>query len=135
MDLKFYNENERLVSTFTEFICWTEVALTPFTFAGVPFPGINATLSAAGMGTAKGLVVSGLAQKVTPFGLATDPAAQAAAASDTTGPVTLLGIVDTWEFGPVLPGPPFVPDGVARAYSYSLYNDSVPVRTIFFPAN
>jgi hypothetical protein len=135
VDLKFYNENERLVSTFTEFICWTEVPLTPFYGDGFPF--ISAGLSFARMGTPKGIVVSGQATKEAPFGLAEgDAEAQEAQASDTTGPVTLLGIVDTLEFafaGPV--GGPFTPDGVVRAYSYSLYNDSVPVYTTFYPAN
>ena len=28
VNLKFYNENERLLSTFTEFICWTQVPLS-----------------------------------------------------------------------------------------------------------
>ena len=126
VDLKFYNENERLVSTFTEFICWTEVALSD----------INAGLTQARMGSRKGVVVSGRAEKDIPFGLEEDPGAQAAQASDTPGPVTLLGIVETVEFFPRDEGDDLVlADGIARVYSYSLYNNSVPVPTIFFPPN
>jgi hypothetical protein len=129
VDLKFYNENERLLSTFTEFICWTEVPLTSFPYLGASLKGINNSLSQASMGSRKGVVVSGAAEKVVPFiGLEDDGAqAQAALASDTFGPVTLLGIVDTVELAS---------DGTAaRSYSYSLYNDSYPVPTIFHPSN
>jgi hypothetical protein len=131
VDLKFYNENERLLSTFTEFICWTEVPLTT----------INAGLNQTSMGTRKGLVVSGAAEKVAfGFGDETNADVQAAQAADTAGPVTLLGIVDTLELGIVTVTNPdgtttAVIDGPVRAYSYSLFNDSVPVPTTFFPAN
>lgn len=143
VNLKFYNENERLVSTFTEFICWTEVPLTTFTPFGspTPVPGINASLSQANMGSRKGVVVSGAAEKVAfGFGDEADPAVQAAQAADTAGPVTLLGIVDTVEYIIVsVPNPTPPPDnvifidGIARSYSYSLFNDSTPVATDFFP--
>jgi hypothetical protein len=131
VDLKFYNENERLLSAFTEFICWTEVPLTSFTtVGGAVFPvGINDGLTQLLMNTQKGLVVSGPASKERPFGLEDDEEAQAAQASDSTGPVTLLGIIDTVEFLPILG----LPDGVQRSYSYSLFNDSVPVPTTFYP--
>jgi hypothetical protein len=46
--LDFYNETERLVSTSTEFVCWTEVELSQ----------IDPNLTQAGMGTRKGLFVS-----------------------------------------------------------------------------
>jgi hypothetical protein len=83
------------------------------------------------MGSRKGVVVSSLAEKVQ-FGFAElDEAEQAAQATDTAGPVTLLGIVDTVEYSITPEG---ALGGIARAYSYSLYNDSVPVPTIFFPA-
>jgi hypothetical protein len=133
VDLKFYNENERLVSTFTEFICWTEVPLTPFTSLGTQFAGISGSLTQAGMGSRKGLVVSGPAEKVAfGFGDVADPDVQAAQATDTPGRVTLLGIVDTVEYAI---GEGGALGGFARSYSYSLYNDSVPVFTTFFPAN
>jgi hypothetical protein len=125
VNLKFYNENGRFLSTFTEFICWTEVALS----------AINAGLTQARMGSRKGVVVSGRAEKDIPFGLEEDADAQAAQASDTPGPVTLLGIVDTVEYAPVTVDGLVLADGIARAYSYSLYNNSVPVPTIFFPPN
>jgi hypothetical protein len=125
VDLKFYNENERLVSTFTEFICWTEVGLTE----------LNGGLSQTSIGSRKGVVVSGAAEKDRPFGLADDSEEAAALASDTPGRVTLLGIVDTVEYAPVAVDAIVVPDGIVRAYSYSLYNDSKPVYTTFYPAN
>jgi hypothetical protein len=112
---EFYNENEKLVSTFTEFICWEEVSLSD----------INSGLTVSSMGSRKGVVVSGAASKEIPFGLAdTDPAV---AASDTPGPVTLLGFVETDEIAPDFT--------ILREYSYLLYNDSIPVPTIFYPAN
>ena len=114
------------MSTYTEFICWEEVALSD----------INAGLTQARMGSRKGVVVSGRAEKDIPVGLEEDPGAQAAQASDTPGPVTLLGIVETVEFFPRDEGDDLVlADGIARVYSYSLYNNSVPVPTIFFPPN
>jgi hypothetical protein len=114
VDLNFYNENERLVSTFTEFICWEEV----------PLSTINRALTQSGMGSRKGVVVSTTTEKVV-FGTEAADDAQLAQIADTPGPVTLLGIVETLELAS--------DNSAARAYSYSLYNDSVPVFTTFFP--
>jgi hypothetical protein len=106
--LDIYNANEFLVSTFVEFICWTEVSLT----------ALDPNLTATGMMTTKGLVVGDSAEKF-PFNGIT---------SDEPGPVTLLGIVTT-VLQTVFPGPPVTT--TSQAYSYSLFNDSNPVPTEF----
>src|SRR5262245_8402173 len=54
VSLDFYNETERLVSTSTEFVCWTEVDLST---------DIDPNLTQAGMGSRKGVFVSGQATK------------------------------------------------------------------------
>ena len=59
----------------------------------------------------KGLVVSGPAEKFPIGGIL-----------DTFGPVTLLGIVETATW-----------NGSCQTYSYSLYNNSLPVPTVFVP--
>jgi hypothetical protein len=100
VNLDFYNANEFLISTFWEFVCWTEVSLGE----------IDPNLTVANFGTTKGLVVSDQAQKFPFLGI-----------NDVAGPVTLLGIVTT-----VVTGGPG-----SQSYSYSLYNDSVPVPTAF----
>ena len=100
VDLNFYSENEVLLSTSHEFICWTQITLSD----------INPNLTATGL-SVKGLVVSEQAVKFPIGGIA-----------DTAGPVTLLGIVET-----------VIHNGVFHAYSYSLYNNSVPVPTVFEP--
>ena len=103
--LDFYNENERLTSTATEFICWQEVEIS----------ALDASLTQSAQGTRKGLVVSGQAIKAPFFGI-----------FDTAGPATLLGLVDTIE-GPTL-------DSItARSYISPTYNTSVPIGTIFVP--
>ena len=107
--LDFYNANEAPLSTFLEFVCWTEVALSNVNGA-VDF--IDPNLTGVNMQTLKGLVTSGPANKIPFIGIA-----------DTPGPVTLLGIVRT-----------SLLDGTAASsYSYSLYNDSRPVPTLFAP--
>jgi hypothetical protein len=109
VDLDFYNANEIVTSTVTEFICWTEVYLSDANGAD---SFINTNLTEAAMGTRKGSVVSGPAEKL-PF----------ASTADTKGPVTLLGIATTSVY-----------DGTAYAYSYSLYHDShLYVPTAFLP--
>jgi hypothetical protein len=100
VDLNFYSENEGLLSTSHEFICWSQIL----------FRDLNPNLTATGL-SPKGLVVSDQAVKVPIGGIA-----------DTAGPVTLLGIVETVTW-----------NGTCRAYSYSLYNNSVPVPTVFEP--
>jgi hypothetical protein len=99
--LKFYNQNEVLRSTSTGFFCWQEVRLTELN------PGLSETFGR------KGLVESGQAYKSQYIG------------DDATGPVTLIGIVETKERD--------VSGGVYREYSYSLFHDSDPVTTSFAP--
>jgi hypothetical protein len=67
--------NENQVSTFAEFICWTEVRLVD----------IDANLNTTQMGR-KGVFVSGPAAKEQIFGI-----------TDTSGPSTLLGLFETTE--------------------------------------
>jgi len=99
--LNFYNQNEVLRSTSTLFFCWTEVQLTD----------LNSGLTSA-FGR-KGLVESGQAYKTQYIG------------DDATGPVTLIGIVETKERD--------LRGSIYREYSYSLFHDSVPVTTSFVP--
>src|SRR5262245_22309870 len=73
VDLDFYSENEVLLSTAHEFICWSTILLRD----------LNPNLTATGL-SPKGLVVSGQAEKFPIGGIL-----------DTFGPVTLLGIVET----------------------------------------
>jgi hypothetical protein len=101
VDLNFYSEDEVLLSTSHEFICWSQVLLSD----------INPALTATGL-SPKGLVVSEQAVKLPIFGI-----------EDTAGLVTLLGIVETATW-----------NGSGRMYSYSLYNNSVPVPTEFWPS-
>jgi hypothetical protein len=113
VDLDFFSDNERLNSTFTSFFCWTEVRLRDIDF------NLNETF----MGR-KGLVQSTEATKVPFLGI-----------NDTSGSVTLLGIVETNEFVPALErveddADPFI---LLRGYMYSLYNDSTAVTTVFSP--
>jgi hypothetical protein len=100
--LNFYTTDEDLVDTATSFFCWTEQRLT----------GINPGLIQQRMGR-KGLVESTYAEQRPD--------------SSTVVPVTLLGIVETKEFGF------FTVPFQARDYTYSLYNDSEPVVTTFAP--
>src|ERR1700730_11676891 len=70
--------NENQVSSFAEFICWTEVRLVD----------IDANLNTTQMGR-KGVFVSGPAAKEQIFGI-----------TDTSGPSTLLGLFETTEGAP-----------------------------------
>ena len=99
VDLNFYNEGEILTSTSTHFVCWEEFQLTD----------LNPILSSDFFGH-RGLVRSTKAEKV-----------QAPGVSDRTGPVTLVGIVETLD------------DSLANSAAYLLYNDSKPVATTFTP--
>lgn len=103
VDLIFYSFDEVPISTFVEFICYRQVRLTT----------INGSLNEAVLGR-KGLFESIAAEKVAIFGI-----------DDTAGPVTLLAIVETQERNGN--------NSVVRQYSYSTYNDSVPVETAFEP--
>jgi len=112
--LKFYNESlntvsttnplwEDLTSTFTEFLCWTQVQLSD----------IDANLTQEFKGSRKGVVIAGPAEKFAgPFG------------GDETGDVTLLGIVHTVEGTAAN-------RYQERSYIFNMYNDSVPVETEF----
>jgi hypothetical protein len=112
VDLKFYNAFEALLSTFTELICWREVQLST---------EIDANLTVPGMGSRKGVVISGPAEKVPIAGIA-----------DTAGPVTLLGLVDTVE-GPNATASCGSTASCDRAYIYGVFNDGNPVPTVFVP--
>jgi hypothetical protein len=114
--LDFYNESsaasgsagsessdpnfERLLSTFWEFVCWDQVQLST----------IDPNLTQAFMGTRKGIVIAGPAQKVR----------DGNAPGDEAGPVTLIGLVETIE-------------GTAansfqeRKYNFNMSNDGIPV--------
>jgi hypothetical protein len=104
VDLNFYNENENLHSTGTSFSCFEQIPLS------VMDPG----LTAAAMGTPKGMFESVRAEKVQIID------------SDKSGPVTLLGLVLTREFDPVT-------GALLREYAYLLSHDSTPVVTAFAP--
>ena len=95
---------ENVLSTFTEFVCWTEQRIDV---------SIDPALRTSVMGR-KGVVISGPAEKVRWAGI-----------DDDEGPVTLLGLIETSE-GPLTAFP-------ARSYFTSVSNDSVPVRTEFEP--
>jgi hypothetical protein len=97
----FGNENQ--LSTFTEFICWTQVRVDL----------IDANLNQGLMGR-KGTWESGPATKLSIQGI-----------PDTTGPVTLLGLVEITEGG--------APFRVDREYITVLSNDSILVPTFFVP--
>ena len=73
---------------------------------------IDQNLTGALMGSRKGVFITDPAEKVPIGGIL-----------DTFGPVTLLGIVQTLE-GPTL---------TERQYSYGVFNDSVPIPTVFVP--
>jgi hypothetical protein len=107
VDLNFFSTTEVLLSTSTIFTCWTEV----------PLRAIDLNLVETFMGR-KGLVESTEAEKEPIFGI-----------DDRSGPVTLLGLIDTREFT-------LLPSGavnLTRGYIYSTYNDSRPVPTSFVP--
>jgi hypothetical protein len=104
VDINFYNAQEALLSTSTEFICWGEKQLST---------DIDPNLTGALMGSRKGVFVAGPAEKVPIFGI-----------DDSSGSATLLGLVETLE-GPTL---------TERQYTYGVFNDSVPVPTAFFPS-
>jgi hypothetical protein len=101
-NLYFYNQFEVPTSTFVEFICWGDF----------PLSKIDNNLTRTVQGSRKGYFKSDPAEKV-PFLGVPDP---------QIGPVTLLGIVVTRERGSA---------GPEQSYSYSLYNDGIPVPTYF----
>jgi hypothetical protein len=118
--LQFYNESlntvsgtnpnfERLVSGFTEFVCWTQVQLS----------NIDVNLTQQAMTTRKGLVHAGPAVKI-PFAGISD------VTTEPGNAVTLIGLVQTIEGTPA--------NGFQeRSYIYNMFDDSRPVRTFFVP--
>ena len=103
VDINFYNAQEALLSTFTEFTCWGERQLST---------QIDSNLTNVGMGSRKGVFITEAAEKVPIFGI-----------TDTGGPVTLLGLVETLEG----------PTATERQYTRGVFKDSVPVNAIFRP--
>ena len=103
VDINFYNQQEALLSTATEFICWGERRLST---------QIDPNLTQSGMGSRKGVFITDAAEKVPIFGIA-----------DTAGAVTLLGLVETLEG----------PTASERQYTYGVFNDSEVVTAIFRP--
>jgi hypothetical protein len=107
VELDFYNANEVIFSTFTEFICWAEVSLTD----------IDPNLTVDGTTTRKGLVVSGPGQKFDFVGITNQEASTN---------VTLLGLVTT-----TVTQTPAVGPSSSFSYTYQMFNDSTPIPTNF----
>jgi hypothetical protein len=103
VDINFYNAQEALLSTSTEFICWGERRLST---------EIDQNLTGALMVVGRGSSSQGPQRRSPSFGI-----------TDISGPATLLGLVETLE-GPTL---------TERQYSYGVFNDSVAVPTQFRP--
>ena len=119
VNLDFWNESngnavgstapqfEHLTSTFTEFVCWAQVPLSALA-------GGNLTQSF--QQTRKGVVIAGPAEKIS----------DGNAPSDASGPVTLIGLVETIE-------------GTAannfyeRKYNFNMSTNGYPQRTNFVP--
>jgi hypothetical protein len=119
VNLDFFNESlntvsatnpnfEAITSTSTHFVCWTQQQLT----------SIDSNLTQAFQGTRKGVVIVKDAQKVGFIGITTDE----------PGPVTLIGLVQTFE-------------GTAansfqeRSYIFNMFNNSDFVATEFETVN
>jgi hypothetical protein len=113
--LNFYNESlgsavgssnpafEHLTSTFTEFVCWTQVPLSALA---------GGNLTQAFQGTRKGVVIAGPAQKI----------ADGNAPGDPPGPVTLIGLVETIEGT--------APNAfMERKYNFNMYSNLLPIPT------
>jgi hypothetical protein len=93
-----------VLSTFTQFVCWTEQRIDV---------DIDPALRTSVMGR-KGVVISDPAEKIQWGGI-----------SDTAGPVTLLGLIETIE-GPTV-------GSAARSDVTSVSNGGAPVATQFEP--
>jgi hypothetical protein len=115
--LNFYNESlgsavgstnpafEHLTSTFTEFVCWTQVPLSALA---------GGNLTQAFQGTRKGVVIAGPANKVS----------DGNAPGDAPGPVTLIGLVETIEGT--------APNAfMERKYNFNMYSNLLPIGTCF----
>jgi len=104
--LAFYNENEVIQDIEGyEFVCWDQVPLSKL-------PGGN-LLTQAIQGTRKGIVIAGPAQKID----------DGHAPDDDTGPVTLIGLVETIE-GTAANG------YLERKYNFNMSSANVPASII-----
>jgi hypothetical protein len=105
VDLDFSNERGFLLSTSREFVCWTQVR----------FSDVSKNLTQALEDIQKVFVVSRRAVKAPYIGI-----------SDTPGPVTLLGLVQSNEGG--------VAESISRAYVTIVAKDAgAPKGTVFVP--
>ena len=121
VNLNFWNESlgsavgssnpafEHLTSTFTEFVCWTQVPLSALA---------GGNLTQAFQQTRTGVVIAGPATKI----------ADGNAPGDVPGPATLVGLVETTE-GTAANG------FLERKYIYNMYNDNSMVPTRFVPSD
>jgi hypothetical protein len=119
VNLNFWNESlgstddstdpafEHMISTFTEFVCWTQVPLA--NIAG-------GSLTQAFQGTRKGVLIAGPATKMASTG----------APGDTVGPVTLIGLVQTIEGTSANAF-------MERGYIFTMVTNGVLVPTTFVP--
>jgi len=108
VDLHWFNEQELLLSTSLEFICWIQVEITDIDDNLDDFFG------------RKALMESTEAEKVAIFGV-----------DDIAGPVTLIGIVETIEG---TENADFDrPQAIKNSYSYNMFNDGRGVVTSFEP--
>ena len=114
-DIDFYDANENVLSESTNYTCWTETALST----------IDPSLTRDFM-TRKGFFVSIDANKVFEEGI-----------TDTVGPVTELGLIDTQECTGSAACSENVPvtssnnPTVVNHYAYRTDDDSIPVPTTF----
>src|SRR6516165_5963094 len=119
INLDFWNESlglavgssnpafEHLISSFTEFVCWTQVPLSALA---------GGSLTQTAQGTRKGVVSAGPANKI----------ADGNAPADLRGPVTLLGLVETVE-GTAANG------FLERKYNFGMTHDGTPIAGEFVP--
>ena len=119
INLDFWNESlglavgssnpafEHLISSFTEFVCWTQVPLSALA---------GGSLTQTAQGTRKGVVSAGPANKI----------ADGNAPADLPGPVTLLGLVETVE-GTAANG------FLERKYNFGMTHDGTPIAGEFVP--
>jgi hypothetical protein len=130
VDLDFFNEVEKPLSTFTEFICWTEKSLsrpdptrqaTTIPSCG-PNSCVNSQLREARFPGKKVLLESGQAEKNQFIGVS-DPDCLVG-----TCPVTLIGLVETKERNNGGPNAAYI-----REYSYGMFNNGPGISTIFRP--
>ena len=118
-DIDFYDANENVTSESVNFVCW----------ADIPLESIDPSLVRAIMGR-QGFFNSGAATKVASEGIA-----------DSTGPVTLVGVIDTVECtAPTatscstgVPVPSGDDAGITNHYVIQMGDDSVPVPTTYVP--